>query len=113
MIWAGGQVGKIKERRTAQNREKENHGEIDNRHSQSDFENGGDDEYRENWGGKASDVRRAGESTDSPSGLEWKEIENYGTDSEAGGLSYKSRRNMWLRGKQGRGQNRRLQSSGQ
>ena len=43
-------------------------------------------------GGKqTSDVRYEGGSIDSPSDLDWGEIENYGADSEVGKISRKSR----------------------
>ena len=59
--------------------------EIDNRHSHIECGNGGwarrSIEITE--GDRTSDVRPTGESIDSASLLEWAEIENYGTDSEA------------------------------
>ena len=36
-------------------------------------------------GDQTSDVRYAGEAVDSPCGLYWGEIENYGTDTEVSG----------------------------
>ena len=45
-------------------------GEIDNRHSQVEFGNEGDDEYKDNWGGQTSDVRYTGGAIDPPSDLE-------------------------------------------
>ena len=63
---------------------RENPGEIDNRHTQSEFGNWGNGEYRANGGERESDVRCTGESIDAPFDLEWVEIENYGTDSDDG-----------------------------
>ena len=40
----------------------DNHGGSDNSHSQVEFENEGENDYQDNWGGQTCDVRYSGES---------------------------------------------------
>ena len=60
----------------------DNPGNSDKHHSQVEFEIEGEDDYQVNWADRTCAVRHAGESIDSPSYLDWREIENYGADSE-------------------------------
>ena len=62
----------------------ENPEEIGNRHTQREVGNWENDAYRANCGDQTTDVRYAGVAIDSQSGLDWGEIENYGTDIEVG-----------------------------